>query len=86
MAYCFAFLKTCLLTVYFVTQKPKIAKPYQNFQEREPALSIKISGEYFINNLSDQADSFTLNEDGDYERTIDQTDLTLSFDTESDCK
>ena len=55
-------------------------------KEREPALSIKINGEYFINNLNDQADFFTVNADGDYERTIDQTELTLSFDTESDCK
>ena len=60
---------------------------HAEFKERPPALSFKIAKFYFDNNLSDQADSFTLNADGDfYERTIAQSDLSLSFDTESDGK
>ena len=54
-------------------------------QERPPALSFKIAKTYFDDNLSDQIDSFTLNEDGDfYERTIAQNDLTLEFSSETD--
>ena len=50
-----------------------------------PALTYKIAKQYFDNNLSDQTDSFTLNADGDfYERTIDENDLSLSFDANSD--
>ena len=54
-------------------------------QERPPALSFKIAKTYFDANLSDQTDSFTLNDDGDfYERTIAQNDLTLEFSSETD--
>ena len=53
--------------------------------ERPPALSFKIAKTYFDDNLSDQIDSFTLNDDGDfYERTIAENDLTLEFSSETD--
>ena len=50
-----------------------------------PALSMKITREYFENYLSEEMDSFQLSQDGTfYERTIQENDLTLSFDNVMD--
>ena len=46
-----------------------------------PALSMKIVKEYFEMYLSEETDLFELSPDGAYyERTIRESDLTLSFD------
>ena len=55
------------------------------FKDRPPALSFKIAGDFFENNLSDETDSYTFNADTNfYERTVAASDLDLSFDSQSD--
>ena len=50
-----------------------------------PALSMKIAREYFDIYLSDETDLFELSPDGAfYERSIPESDLTLSFDNNLD--
>lgn len=50
-----------------------------------PALSMKITREYFENYLSEEMDLFHLSQDGAfYERTMQENDLTLSFDNVMD--
>ena len=64
----------------------------ENDDLRPPQLTFKIAHEYFENNLEGQtSDSYDFIEgpnggtEGSYhQRTIQQEDLTLSFDTESD--
>ena len=57
------------------------------FQNRPPALSFKVTKEYFDLNLNGHIDDFELDSDGlFYERTIQQDQLSLSFNTESDCE
>ena len=54
--------------------------PYILFQR--PALSFRVLQSYYENNLSDQ-EGFTLN-NGYYEKTIEESELQLSFDEEND--
>ena len=64
----------------------------ENDDLRPPALTFRIAHEYFENNLEGQtSDSYDFIEgpnggtEGSYhQRTIEQEDLTVSFDTESD--
>ena len=49
------------------------------FQDNSPALTFGIAQAYFENNLSDQANDFTLT-DGFYWRTIPENELELGFD------
>ena len=67
--------------------KPALRQPaFISFiQGRPPALSFKIAQDYFENNLNDQADSYVLN-NGFYERTIPEDELSLTFDSETDGK
>ena len=54
---------------------------------RPPVLSFKVAKEYFDLNLSGHISDFELDSDGlFYERTIQQDELSLSFNTESDCE
>ena len=55
------------------------------FQDNTPALSFKISQEYFENNLIGEESNFEL-ENGFYFRTIQQDDLVLDFDSTDDGK
>ena len=56
-----------------------------NANVQRPALSFRISQEYFENNLSDPNNDFTF-ENGFYERTVDEADLEFSFEDENDRK
>ena len=60
----------------------------ENDDRRPPALTFRIAHEYFENNLEGQTtDSYDFIDgpDGGYhERTIQEDDLSLSFDTETD--
>ena len=63
----------------------------ENNIRRPPQLTFIIAHEYFENNLEGQTDSYDFIEgpnggtEGSYQqRTIQQEDLTVSFDTESD--
>ena len=60
----------------------------ENDNLRPPVLTFRIANEYFENNLEGQTtDSYDFIDgpDGGYhERTIQQEDLALSFDTETD--
>ena len=60
----------------------------ENDDLRPPALTFRIAHEYFENNLEGQTtDSYDFVDGpngGFHERTIQEGDLTLSFDTESD--
>ena len=55
------------------------------FQDNGPALTFGIAQAYFENNLSDQANDFTLT-DGFYWRTIPENELELGFDNDTDGK
>ena len=49
---------------------------------QRPALSFRVSQFYYENNLSDQ-EGFTFN-NGYYEKTVEESELQLSFDEEND--
>ena len=45
---------------------------------QRPAISFRISQDYFENNLSDPNNDYTLN-NGYYERTVEESDLDFAF-------
>ena len=51
---------------------------------QRPALSFRVSQDYYENNLNDQ-EGFTFN-NGYYEKTVEESELQLSFDEENDRK
>ena len=61
----------------------------ENDASRPPALTFRIAQDHFVSNVSEQTDLYTFVDgpDGGYqERTIQQDELSLSFDSETDGK
>ena len=56
-----------------------------NIKDNTPEISIKISQEYFENNLVDQDANFEL-ADGFYSRSIPESELQLAFEDDGEFK
>ena len=55
------------------------------FKDNVPELSVRITKDYFENNLVGQEGNFDF-ADGFYTRSIPQNELELAFDDTDDCK